>query len=163
MKFKLHAGSTIDTLTPDELGDHLDRQTRNWFQEAARGVSTAAIDAIAMVSGGKILFPATGDAEIGPNPGFMWMITRLTVGGLATNDTLSVYKGFGDASVIDQPTNFIDIITATKPSIYPGKGIILRGEQRLAIAGTGLSATGALVLTGEAFEVGELDAYKLLE
>lgn len=154
---KLRAGEEIDVLTAPELEKHLDRQTKDWFQEQARGVSTFHIQDSAVVSGAAVTFPPSGSIGYGPDPGFAWAVTRLTVGNLGTNDVIKV---FWDTTA---PGNFVAQITAAAPALFIGnKNLILRGGKRLVLSGSGLAATGAVFLTGEGMELAETDIFKLL-
>lgn len=150
-KTKLNANSTIDTLTQDELRVHLDRTVKDWFQEEARGFTTAPITAIGSVTGGVVALPTAGANKIGPAGGFAWRVDRLTVVGLATGDTITVMR---DEEVIDT-------LTFAKATIYPARGLRLRAGQTLTFAGTALTAT-SVTITGDATEIGEPDIYKIL-
>lgn len=155
---KLRAGEEIDVLTAPELEKHLNAQTREYFQEQARGVSTFHIQDSATVSGAAVTFPPSGSVGYGPDPGFAWAITRLAVNNLSTNDVIKV---FWDSAAA--PGNFVAQLTAAAPVLFIGsKNLILRGGRRLVLSGTGLAATGALFLTGEGMEIAETDVYKLL-
>lgn len=151
-KTKLNANNTIDTLTQDELRVHLDKTVKDWFQEEARGFTTAPIITIGTPAIGALALPAPGANKIGPAAGYAWRVDRLTATGLASGDTITVSR---DATVID-------VLTFAKATIYPGKGLMLRAGQNLNFAGTGLTATGQVTITGDATETGEPDIYKML-
>lgn len=157
MKFKLHAGSEVDVLTKEELKAGLTDNTASWFQEMARGMSTARFDATAAVDGSAALaIPANGQTTIGPDIGFAWALQRITADGLTTNDVLVVYRN----SVT--PANRLGIITPTQNFHPGGKGALLRGRERVMITGTALTATGDITVNGEAIEVAESDLYKII-
>jgi hypothetical protein len=151
-RFTIANNAQINLLTQQELGQELDRAVADLMQEEARGYTTAPIRSQATISGAKVSFPPTGD-QIGPEQGFAWRVNRLTLLGLSTNDQVSVFK--------NDTNTLVDIITVAKPAIYPGKGLIMRGMDRLLLQGSGLTATGDLILNGEAVEVAELDIRKL--
>lgn len=157
-RFKIQNNADINLLTQEELQETLSSVASDWFQEEARGYSVAPIYTMATVSGGKVVFPnttgGTGGDSIGPDDGFAWRVNRLTLAGLSTGDTVTVYKNTTNQAV--------DVITAAKPAIYPGKGLIMRNGDRLLITGSGLTATGDLILTGEVAEVPALDLFKIL-
>jgi hypothetical protein len=155
-KYKLGAGVEIDTLTQHELREHLDRTAADIFREQARGFTTSRFDATDTVSAGALSLPAAGHATLGPSAGFAWRIQRIAVSGLLSGDTLSIWRGDTNAN------HFIDTVSAAKPAIYPNKGLILRGDERLLFTGSSLNATGAVSVNGEATEVSELDLYKVL-
>lgn len=154
---KLRAGEEITTLTADELAQHLDRQTADWFREQARSVSTFHIQDNAIISGGTATLPAGTSIGYGPDTGFAWAVVRLTAGNLAAADVVKVYWDAVAAG------NFVGQLTGASPSLnFGSKGLILRGGRRLILQGTGLTATGSLYLTGEGMEIAESDIYKLL-
>lgn len=156
MEARLSAGSKINFLSPQEhddiLGKHLDRAVRDFFQEEARGYTTAPIIAIGTVDDDAITLPGAAANRVGPKQGFAWKVERLTVVGLASGDSITVSR---DDEVIDT-------LTYDKATIYPGKGLICRGGQYLTFAGTSLTATGQITITGDAAEVAEPDIYKIL-
>lgn len=154
--FELKAGKKADMLNQEELKHHLDQQTVSWFQEMARGMSTARFGAFVTPSQGMVLIPGPGGSPIGPEVGFCWAVQRITAHGLGENDVLTVYRNS------PTPTNMLGVITAAR-SLHPGsKGAILRGDERLYILGSGLVSTDEISVNGESLEVGESDLYKLL-
>jgi hypothetical protein len=90
----------------------------------------------------------------GPEQGFAWRVSRVSVSGLSTNDSLSIYRD------VATPMNFLASVSGGSP-LFPGKGIILRSGEKLIVAGSSLGATGDVVVTGEAVQCSELDIYKL--
>lgn len=155
MKFKLHAGSTIDTLTQDELKAGLTQNTTSWFQERARGIYCPRFDATATVATATISLPGPGKNNIGPQIGYAWDVRRITADGLAAADVLIIYRN----SVT--PANRVGRITDAAP--YSGsKSCIMRGDERLIITGASLTATGDITINGDAIEVAETDLWKLL-
>lgn len=156
MKFKLQAGREVDVLTKEELKAGLTENTASWFREMARGLSTARFDGTSTVAAGDVSIPAAGQAAVGPDVGFCWAVQRITADGLDANDVLVVYRNSA------QPINRLGTVTATT-SFKPGsKGCILRGDERLIITGTGLTATGDITINGESIEAAESDIYKLV-
>lgn len=155
MKFKLHAGSTVDTLTQDELHAGLTQNTASWFQERARGIYSPRFDTMATVATATITLPPTGGRQIGPQVGYAWDVRRITADGLAAADVLIIYRN----SVV--PANRIGRITDAAP--WSGsKDLIMRGDEHLVITGASLTATGDITINGEAIEVAETDLWKLL-
>lgn len=156
-KTKLAAGQEIETLTPAELEKHLDAQTRDSFREMARGVSTFQVKDSALISTAIATFPTGTSEGYGPDTGFAWAVTRLSVNNLATADVVKIYRD----AVADG--NYVGQVTGANPVAQFGtKGLILRGGQGIILRGTGLTATGYLYLTGEGMEIAETDIYKLL-
>ncbi len=163
MKFQLKAGATADTLNQAELGDSLDRHTKDWYREANRGLSTALIDpAPQQAANGAVIFPTNSEVQIGPDVGFMWKITRVSADGLATGDILKILRGSGPSSSIATGGKYVASLTLASPTYGPGHGLLLRGDQRIVVVGAGLTSTAEIVLTGEAFECSELDPNKLI-
>jgi uncharacterized Zn-binding protein involved in type VI secretion len=156
VRFKLQAGREVDVLTKDELQAGLTANTASWFQEMARGLSTARFDGTGTVATAAVLIPPAGQRPIGPDVGFCWALQRVSADGLAAADTLVVYRN----SVT--PSNRLGVITAAA-NFHPGsKGVILRGDERLIVTGAALAATGDVTISGEALETSEADLYKLI-
>jgi hypothetical protein len=155
-KYKLNANSTIDLLTPQEHLDNLDKQTKDWFQEQARGFTIERYEATATVAAAAITLPAAGHSPIGPKTGYAWKVTRISISGLLSGDGVQIYRNSTD------PQNFIDTLSSSRPAAYPKSGLILRGGETLIATGSSLTATGDLTLTGEVTECSELDLYKIL-
>lgn len=154
-KTKMKAGAEIETLNQAELLDALGQTTTTWFQEEARGFTTARFSNVSTVAATNVQVPARDDDRFGPEQGFAWRVSRISVSGLSANDVLSVYR---DKAT---PLNFLCYLTATAP-VFPGKGIILRSGEFLVVANTAaLTATGDIVVTGEAVQCSELDIFKL--
>jgi hypothetical protein len=156
-KTNLRAGAELDVLTRDELAETIDKQTRDWFQEQARGVSIGRFKDAAAVAGSAVALPALGALPYGPRLGYLWDVKRITVTGLTGTDTVSVFRSTTNA------VDLLDTFTVTKPTIYP-KGIRLRGAdaEKLLFSGSSLAATGFVSVNGEADEVAETDFYKVL-
>lgn len=152
-KSQLKAGSHVETLNQAELEEALGKQTTTWFQEQARGYSTARFGNSATVSGGAVTIPAVGSPDrFGPDDGWTWRVGRISADNLGTNDVLKVYRN---------GTVYVGSITATA-NLAPGKGLILRGGEFLVVRGASLTATGDVVVNGEAVSASELDLYKIL-
>lgn len=156
-KTRLNANSTIDTLTQDELYETLTKQTVSFFQEMARGFTTARFDTYGVPTGDDddLLLPASSERPIGPQDGFAWTVKRVSVYGLGDGDVVNLYRN----SV--GPSTFIDQLTDTSPVVKFDKSFILRGGESLIASGTGLAGT-EIHLNGEAVETSELDLYKQL-
>lgn len=149
---QLRANATVETLNQDELAEALGQQTTTYFQELARGYTTPRFGNSAAVAAGSVQVPATDADRFGPDPGFCWRVTRISVDGLADGDTLKIYRdGVTYVGTVSAGVNF-----------SPGKGLILRGGEFLVLRGSGLTATGDITVTGEAAGASELDIYKIL-
>jgi hypothetical protein len=89
----------------------------------------------------------------GPNTGYAWAITRLTVAGLTGTDAMLVYRGYSGAADV-QPQNIVaPPITPAAPTIYPGNtGLVLMPDQALVFAGT-LTGASIYTVSGNATQV----------
>lgn len=152
-KAQLKAGSHIETLSQAELEAVLGKTTQTWFQEQARGYTTARFGNSGTVATGAVQIPTNDTSDVfGPDKGFAWRVGRISADGLSTNDVLKVYRN---------GTTYVGSITATS-NLSPGKGLILRGGEFLVITGTSLTATGDITVNGEAVSAAELDIFKIL-
>lgn len=155
--YKLGAGTSVDLLNRKELSEELDKQTRDWYQERARGLTTTTFNSVQTVASSAVSIPSNSEPIIGPRPGFAWAVQRIAVQGLTTNDIIKVYKN------IVTDVRFVDQMTFTKNAIYPGsKGLLLHGGDKLIFVGASLTATGDISVNGETIELPELDLYKIL-
>lgn len=156
--FKLKANESVDLLNSAELdaslSNHLNETTKTWFQEMARGFSTARFFATGVPVGNTITLPSPGAAQVGPSAGFAWAVQRISVQGLTSADSIQIYRN----SV--SPMNFIGNVTSI--ATFGSKGLVLRGEERLIFSSPMLVTTTDVIINGEALEVSELDIYKVL-
>lgn len=93
-------------------------------------------------------------AQCGPADGLCWAVQRITVGGLATADTMLIYKGPQPTlAMLPQIMNQIGVpLTGASPSYHAGgKGIVMNDSEVLAVYGTGLTSLNA-VLTADVIE-----------
>ena len=155
-KAELKAGRHIETLNQEELDAVLTRQTAAFFQEEARGYTTARFWDNETINTGAVTVPAHDDTVFGPDQGLAWSVKRVSAQGLSANDVLKVFRN--DPHV---PGNFLGYITATS-NFSPSKGVILRGGEKLVGTGAALTATGDVTVNGEATQSAELDIFKIL-
>lgn len=149
--------TSMDMLNKAELYEQLNKTQEAWFAERARGVKPMNLPVtIATIASGSVTLPPSGPTRLGPKQGFTWIVKRLSVTGLATNDVLNVYVNSATAM------GFVDTITATKPAIYPEEGLMLEGGEYLIVSGSSLSATGDLAVTGQIVETPTVDVWKVL-
>ena len=153
---RLESGAVLRTLTPDELAGRLDHFTRDWFQEKARGVGTWRDWKTASVASTDVTIPAAGNGALGPKRGFAVAVKELRVRGLATNDTVDVYRNS------QSDYTYLRTVTAATPfTSFGSAGCILRSGEGLVIVGAGLAATGDITVNVEGEEVPDTDVYKL--
>jgi hypothetical protein len=151
---KLGAGQQVETLNQAELHHELTKQTTAYFQEQARGFTSARFGPVAVtVSGGSVTVPGADATRFGPDQGWAWAVQRISADGLAANDVLKVYLN---------GTIYVGQITAAANFAPGSKGCVLRGGDFLVVKGSSLTATGDIVVNGEAAQAAELDIYKLL-
>lgn len=156
MKSTIKNNGEIETLTQKELDDSLTRTATALMQEQARGFSTVRFADDGTITSANLLIPPAGGTPIGPEQGFAWAVQRVSADGLAAADVLKVYRNAVGAN------GFLGVITAASSLHCGSKGLILRSGEQLLVTGATLTATGDIVVTGEAIEVGELDIYKIL-
>lgn len=136
MKFPIQAGKDIETVTPDELR----RELRSWFAEVVRGVRFRNVSGAGNLS-------AAGAALItidGPDEGFLWSITRMSLFGTslaaAPAEWVSVFRNDVSGTTLIHP----QLITAE--FINPGSVMVKSGEQ-IIVRGDGLPVARDIVLS----------------
>jgi hypothetical protein len=157
--YEFKNGAKFESLNRDELHGALSANTASWFKEMSRGLKHMIMPPmIATPANSAVVFPPVGGEEVGPNPGFVWAIQRLSVSGLASGDVVGIYRNNGTSF------NFVAQLTQANPFVYFGdKGFILRDSDNLYLANIGtLSATAALTVTGEFIECAEIDIWKII-
>lgn len=89
----------------------------------------------------------------GPPTGFAWAVQRITVAGLAAADIVSLYRAVASTSA-QTADNLLTIVTGAAPTWHPGRtGLILQDGERITAAGSGLTASGQVTLTGEVIQL----------
>lgn len=157
----VQGGRPLDIPTADETAAAVDaRQRAFWAEqrqvEAAREFERArAIKWMRLpntlrgaVASNAITFTIGNGFNLGPDQGYAWSIRRLTVTGLATNDTVILQLHGGNSPILWQ-------FTAASPAQTFGKlTLTLMPGDRLELVNSGnLSATGTIQLAGELIEV----------
>jgi hypothetical protein len=157
VKQKVQPGAEFDFVTPGEMAEHLNRITRESAQEAARGVAVWRDWSAADVAGGDVLVPPVGSDPFGVDVGMAVFVQTARAAGLATNDTLLIYR-----NTVADP-NFIGQLTAAAPVLrFGGKGLVLKGSEKLLFSGSALTAT-TITVNAEGIMVPETDLYKLAD
>lgn len=157
MKFRLKAGAELDMLTKSELGSALDTWGRAFLEELRRGPQRGVINASANVSDGTVIIgagPYTGSI-IAPNKGFAWSVKRLTASGLATGDSIQIIKsGVYNPGEGTLTGKVLTTLTEADPTvIFSSNAVVIYNSEPLTVFGSGLTATGAIDIDGEAAEV----------
>lgn len=117
-------------------------------QRMAEAIRVVPLPAQTQNAAGGTVFIASASNVLGPSTGYAWAVQSVTVAGLGSSDSASLYAGpAGPASVV--PANFRQVFTAAAPSWQPGRtGFILNYGDTLMLMGTGLS-TAQLTLSGQ--------------
>ena len=160
MKAKLELGAELDMLTKNELDQSLSKIS-SWQRDAAQGLKAFDVPRLfGAVSGAAISLGADQPEGqyLGPKSGFYWKIGRISIDGLAAADEVKLYKGPSGGG-----GRFVTWI-AGQPGVYhPGScALILKPGDYLSIVGTGLTATGQIVVTGEGVSAPGEMMWKLL-
>lgn len=158
-KARFEPGGEIETLTPAELGDHLNAFVRDWFQEKGRGVGTWRDSRTSTIVAGALTLPGVqqATAPFGPQRGYAVSVREVRVSGLLAGDSVTLYRN----SV--QPENFLRTIAASSPFATFSKGAcVLRNGDSLVLSGAALMASGDVTANCEGEEVPDIDVYKLL-
>lgn len=145
-KVRLELGAELDLLNKGELADTLAKHD-SWQREAAFGLRHQDLPRMyGTVSGGAITLGADQPDQptCGPDSGWYWAVSRISVDGLASGDAVKVYKD----------TKFLGWI-----SYQPGfatfgiRECVLKPGDFLRVIGTGLTATGQIEVYGECVSV----------
>jgi hypothetical protein len=157
-KVRLELGAEFDLLTKSEMADVLAGHG-TWEREAAFGLKDIRLPRMTgVIDGGDVAIggdAAPGVAPCGPRQGWCWKVERISVSGIAgTSDFLTIWQG--DPSAGDYVT------TIGSGAYHPGKGLILHPGEYITLAGTGLTSTGALTVTGRATQVPAPLIWKLI-
>lgn len=92
------------------------------------------------------------ESDLGPRTGYAWAVQRLSVGGLASGDLVTVYKGPPTALTAD-PTMQAQVLTNTVPTWHPGRtGFLLFPGDTIVVVGASLQAT-AVAISGEVIQM----------
>jgi hypothetical protein len=163
VKAKITAGGEVDFLTKDELHHELG-QFRSWMQEAMRGPHPIRFDAFGTIAAGAVVVDGqNGSGRLGPEPGMVWLVTRVVVSGLTlATDPTSLYVNNTDPRHLVFPT-LSGVAGSTGYHEFPAGQIVLTSNDRLILASTGaVAATGNVFLAGSAWELPAGMTWKLI-
>ncbi|HUY49819.1 MAG TPA: hypothetical protein VMV92_29575, partial [Streptosporangiaceae bacterium] len=94
-RVRLELGAELDLLNKGEMGDLLDRHG-SWEREAAYGMRQTDIPMMqGTVTGGSAITLGADQpsgAQCGPPAGWYWAVHRVSVDGLASGDSVKLYK-----------------------------------------------------------------------
>lgn len=131
MKFKIEAGGTIDTVTPQELSKAMAGE-RNFWRERATGVKWTEL-ALNLNPPLATTYPdptpGVNQNPVGPAPGWAWKL-RIVTSTLAAAGTMAIYKGeSANARLIGVQNN-----PAILQGIFFPDDIVIQAGQQLFIA-----------------------------
>jgi hypothetical protein len=155
---KIQAGATFETTSPKEAGELMEKAYSAQFQEMARGVKPMRFLASGTVADDVVTIPEAqgGQLNLGPDPGFIWRVDRVSAFGLASGDSLQVHRTVADGSAflgsIPAATGYLDVPEA--PLLY--------GGEFLTITGAALTATGQIIVNGEGIEAPAFMLWKIV-
>ncbi len=161
MKAKLDFGAEIDILSKGEFDDGVDHLAGDIWRRYAEGLKHVRFPVMrgSVSAAGDLTLGSTDFADltyVGPREGYAWRISRISVAGLETGETVSVYFGEVGAS------RFVRTLTAASPEWDTSHGLLLHPGDHLVITGSGLTAGEVVTVNGEAIEAPAEQIYKLI-
>lgn len=154
MKFKLNAGAEFDILTQHELQDTL----RNWMVEVVKGARPVRFSAQAQIVNNAVSVggfdASTATGQLGPRPGFVWAVRRITQTGLAvTTDPTAIWVNNTQPQDLVLPA-FTGANSVNGYKSFNSGELLLVGDDRLIIASTGaVASVGTVTIAGAALEL----------
>lgn len=148
-KMILTPGGELDLVTPADLQNHLDKQTRAIHQtirEEIRGVKHMRF------RGQGNLSAATSTVVIdGPQGGYAWSIRRISILG-ATSQPVNFFRTTDGVS--SQNWNFVaEFLTIPDIQIFSSNSCILLPDESMLFTPQGATPPGQVWIGGEAVEV----------
>ena len=157
METTLKAGAKLDMLNKDELRAVLKTVTQDWFNQVARGDRYRRFSAEGTIAGGALTIggPEARDNVLGPKEGFVWAVKRVALYGLTTYDD-AVPEVFSEPVRLhlndEGPASLVHPAVQGYQGFNTDELVLYPGDTLLAV-GAGLTATGTIVLTGQAREL----------
>jgi hypothetical protein len=162
MKTRIKVDAELEMLTQSELREELTAAMQGWRAELGRGVKFRKFSAQATVVGGFWdvggMAASNQKQTLGPEPGFMWSITRLAVSGGGFDPTSDTWQLFSDSN---QPSKLILLNFGYGDQWEPGV-IVLTGPEQLVFAGDGSGGGTDIHISGAAIEVPVQQAWRLI-
>lgn len=162
MKFSLKGGAEIEVATPGEVKELLSADRQAWQSELARGVDWRDISAQGAKSGALWSLdantPNNNKDDIGPNPGFVWCVTRLYVSGsgvIAGTDIFSVFTDEASATKLVASG-------MTRGKEWDVGVFVLHGGKTLALSGAATGAGTDIWVAGQAVQMPRQLLWQLL-
>jgi hypothetical protein len=159
---KLELGARLHTLSHGELKETLAARDDAMMHRQAEGIKYRRLPLIRGLAAAGALSMGGPDAsqDCGPNEGFAWMITRLSINGLAggvTPDVVDLYRGGAGNFPVWQFTGNSFAATFTKLSL-----VYLPSETLLLASVGAFAATGPITVSGELLQVPAESLWKLI-
>jgi hypothetical protein len=163
VKAKIEAGVDIELLTQSELREEIAHAMTAWRAELSRGVKYRKFSAQTVLTGATWAIggdsPQSGNEVLGPEPGFMWSITRLAVSGGGFNSNADTWSIFTNSPT---PSNFI-LLNFGFGDQWDTGVIVLNGPDKLAFTGAGTGVAGTdIIVSGAAVEVPVQQGWRLI-
>lgn len=106
-----------------------------------------------VTSGGALTI---ADAEqLGPRSGIYWDVRRVSVFGLASSETVNLFKVASATTASAAAQNFVCTISQSTPFQAFGLGqVMLRAHESLMVTGTGLTNGEWVTMSADGFSIG---------
>jgi hypothetical protein len=134
MKFKIQAGAEVDIISEPEMR----RIFADWMVEIGRGVKFRKAGGQVQLSAGTWRVDSTTKIEAGPQPGFLWSVTRVAVlggGYVPGTDSFSIFNG--------DPSNLTAVSSAVSRSLGFGIGeMVIQPGDVVGMTGVGTGVNG---------------------
>lgn len=146
------------------LCDQMDAQTRRYW-DLNDFIYPIEIPAMQVAVPGSGTLTIASPELLGPRSGWFWDVRRISVSGLkSSSESVNVYRG-STGSAVDVVANaYLASITGPEGAYAPGLGAaMLRANQSIVVAGTGLTSAELVTVTYDAIAVASeyLGAYLL--
>lgn len=147
MKVKIAAGAEFDVLTQKEMEQSLKGMMTSWVSEVSRGDRYRRFSVFGDIADTALSIGGTPAQDIGPDEGFVWAVKRLAIANYdPTAESLDLYINGTDSSAVVEPG-------LARYSSYDANQLVLYPGERLWVAGTDLTSTGRVWVTGQAREL----------
>jgi hypothetical protein len=155
-KVRLELGAELDLLSRNEMDGLLDKHS-SWEREAAFGLRHQDLPRMMGSTDASGNLNLGGDQPeqpfCGPKEGWYWAVSRVSVDGLASSESVKLYKD----------TRFVcSISQATGTATFGMRELVLKPGDFLRVIAAGLTASEQLTVTGECVSVPGPFMWKIL-
>lgn len=166
-RVRLDFGAEVDLLSGAEHAKHLGALPAAIERQKAQGLKHIRIPILTGTSSGTggITLGSTGTAPgagqpgsptiAGPEQGYAWKVTRVSVFGLSGTDSLPLYWGE------PAPQRFVHNFTVASPDWTTSRGLLLKPGDFLCLSGT-ITINETITVNGEVVEAPAELIYKLI-